>query len=500
MNNSAVRYEYDEFIVNNRVKVNRYLNWVLWFFVITGPAIAAGVLAGIFRDISYFTCISISAVVVLLSLSHLFLLKSVPNSIGTSIYALSALDGLIVFMACSHVKIHLTWFLVPLLSLLFCDRFIFIYSVVLNYILMFAATWFSSAYYAGLRSDYSSANEYFTDIIGGLTIETIIMSASAYITGKLTSEYYRDLFRQNKLIIDQDKEMKEKIDILDSMVEIYDNVNLINFTDNTEMSLRSPELKKHGIDMSCQTHTLMNQKLLNQVIPDQQEDFLNFTNIKTVRSRLSHKKIISAEFIDVVSGWFRAQYITVDSTLDGIPNVVIYVTRNVDEDKRREEHLIRISMTDEMTRLYNRRCYEEDLLRHRENDIEEDLVIFSIDVNGLKTVNDTKGHAAGDELIKGAADCLSLSIGNRGRVYRTGGDEFMAVVYASEPEEIRKEIREKAGEWHGIYTDRITMSVGYAAHKANPKASIDDLEHIADADMYEEKERFYKENGIERRR
>ena len=202
----------------------------------------------------------------------------------------------------------------------------------------------------------------------------------------------------------------------------------------------------------------------------------------------------------MVSGWFRAQYITVDSTLDGIPNVVIYVTRNVDEDKRREEHLIRISMTDEMTRLYNRRCYEEDLLRHRENDIEEDLVIFSIDVNGLKTVNDTKGHAAGDELIKGAADCLSLSIGNRGRVYRTGGDEFMAVVYASEPEEIRKEIREKAGEWHGIYTDRITMSVGYAAHKANPKASIDDLEHIADADMYEEKERFYKENGIERRR
>ena len=62
----------------------------------------------------------------------------------------------------------------------------------------------------------------------------------------------------------------------------------------------------------------------------------------------------------VVSGWFRAQYITVDSTLDGIPNVIIYVTRNVDEEKRREEHLIRISMTDEMTRLFNRRCYEED--------------------------------------------------------------------------------------------------------------------------------------------
>ena len=49
--------------------------------------------------------------------------------------------------------------------------------------------------------------------------------------------------------------------ILDSMVEIYDNVNLINFVDNTETSLRDPEQKTHGIDMGAQTHTLMNQRL-----------------------------------------------------------------------------------------------------------------------------------------------------------------------------------------------------------------------------------------------
>ena len=93
----------------------------------------------------------------------------------------------------------------------------------------------------------------------------------------------------------------------------------------------------------------MNQRIKNQVMPDQMDNFLKFTNIKTVRARLSHKKVISSDFIDIVSGWFRAQYITVDSTLDGIPNVVIFTTRNVDEEKRREENLIRISMTDEMT-------------------------------------------------------------------------------------------------------------------------------------------------------
>ena len=99
MNNVAVTHEYDEFIVNNRVKVNRYLNRVLWFFVITGPAIAAGVQANFFRDIEYSTCISISVVVILLSAIHLILLKKYPNSRATSLFALTALDALIVYMS-----------------------------------------------------------------------------------------------------------------------------------------------------------------------------------------------------------------------------------------------------------------------------------------------------------------------------------------------------------------------------------------------------------------
>ena len=54
--------EYEDFIVNNRIKVNKYLNVVLWFFMLTGPAIALGVKAGFFHDITYTTCLMISAV------------------------------------------------------------------------------------------------------------------------------------------------------------------------------------------------------------------------------------------------------------------------------------------------------------------------------------------------------------------------------------------------------------------------------------------------------
>ena len=492
--------EYSSFLRDNRIKVNGYLNKVLWFFALAGPAIASGIKGGIFKDISYSTCLIISASLIIMSCFHLLLYRNYPSSTLTCVFALTTLDLLLAYMSYSHVSIFITWFLVPLLSLLFCDKYLYFYAVIMNYILMFLSVWLSAPYETALRPEYETTASYLADTMSGFTIESIVMFASGLIVGKLTVGYYRDLFEQHKRILDQEKVMEEKMDILDSMAEIYDNVNLIDFVNNTEMSLRDSEQKKHGIDLSVQTHTLMNQRIKKQVMPDQMDEFLTFTNIKTVRSRLSHKKLISADFIDVVAGWFRAQYITVDSTLDGIPNVIIYTTRNVDEEKRREEHLIRISMTDEMTRLFNRRCYDEDLREFRNGTLSDDFVLFSVDVNGLKTINDTKGHVAGDELIKGAANCIALSVGNKGKVYRTGGDEFMAVIHTDEPEKIRGSIKEKAAEWHGVYTDEVTMSIGYASHKEYPDASIDDLEHSADADMYEDKEKFYKEHGIERRK
>ena len=495
-----ISMKYEDFLTENRINVNKYLNIVLWFFVATGPAIAAGVYSGVFKDISYGTCIGISVVVILLSAIHRILVKTVPTSTFTCLFALTALDVLIVYMAYSHVHIYITWFLVPLLSLLFCDKSIYFFAMILNYILMFGTTWVTSPYESAMNTEYENSTAFFADKIGGFTIESLIMFASGFIIGKLTVTYFKSLFAQYKVIKEQEQSVNEKMKLLDSMAEIYDNVNLIDFVNNTEMSLRDSEQKKHGIDMTAQTHTLMAQQLRNQVMPDQVDAFMTFTNIKTIRSRLSHKKLISADFIDVVSGWFRAQYITVDSTLDGIPNVVIYTKRNVDEEKRREENLIRISMTDEMTRLYNRRCYDEDLKEISKNELAEDLVFFSIDVNGLKKVNDTKGHAAGDELIKGAADCLAVSVGNQGKVYRTGGDEFMAIVHSSKPEELRTAITGKAQEWHGVYTDEVTLSIGYAVHKDKPDATLSDLEHIADEDMYVQKAKYYKERGIDRRR
>ncbi len=498
--NSDIIQNYEDFILNNRIKVNKWLNYVLWTFSITGPAIALGIKSGFFLDVAYSTCIGISVVMIITAFVHLVLLKMYPNSVATSFFALIAVDLLLVYMAINYVSIYITWFLVPLLSIMLCDRYLYLSAVLMNYLFMLASTWVTAPYYASFHVDSTRAAVYFFNRMGGFTIETVVMMISGQIVNRLAIEYYKNIFEQHKIIKNHEAEMRKELDILDSMVEVYDNVNLLNFYDNTEMSLRDIHQKKHSFDLGNQTHTLMNQRIMTQVMPDQIDDFLKFTDIQTVRSRLANKKIISADFIDIVHGWFRAQYISADGTVDGIPNLIIYTTRNVDEEKRREEHLLRLSLTDELTRIYNRRCYDEDLDKLNFKDISDTFVIFAIDVNGLKKINDTKGHAAGDELIKGAAECLALSIRSSGKVYRTGGDEFMAIVDTEDPESINNDIRKRAKEWWGVYSSDMTLSIGFASKREFNNASISELERIADSRMYEDKERYYREMGLDRRR
>ena len=297
----------------------------------------------------------------------------------------------------------------------------------------------------------------------------------------------------------KDSEIQDKMNILKSIADIYDKVNLIDFKECTEMSVRGKEQKKYKIDLEKMPYTIMTRKIRERVMPDQLENFIRFTNIGTVQERLIGKRLISDDFIDVVDGWFRAQYIPVEVDENGVPTQVVFTTRNVDEEKQREERLVRIAMTDELTRLFNRRSYEEDLAEYAQSGLPEDFVILSADVNGLKKVNDTKGHAGGDELIKGAAECLLLAIGSKGKVYRIGGDEFAAILKTDDMQAVCRDIENQVNNWYGQYSHSLSVSIGYAAHAGNEELNIHELERRADDAMYKSKAEYYEKKGIDRR-
>ena len=498
LNRTEESLDFESFQRDNRYKVNRSLSRVLWFCILAGPAIALGILSGVFKQTSYLACIIISCVMAAVAGGNLLVLKKKPYSYVPGIIALVAVDILLCYMNVSHISIRLTWFLVPFLSLLFCDSRVYIGISILNYFIIALGTWLEAGHYAEIRIDFTSPLLGFINIFAGCTIEAIIMFIAGLALSRATNNYYRKMIGQYDEAQVQKQTLQEQLEILDSMAEIYDYVNLIDFRESTEMSLREETLHKLTIEPG-QNHTHMTQGLRSQIAPDMAEDFWRFTDITTVPGRLVNRKSISGEFVSTEMGWFRAQYIRVEGKLDQKPDVVIYTIQNIDADKRREEQLIRISRTDELTRMYNRHSYEMDIQAIRETGLDDDLAIISADVNGLKTVNDNLGHAAGDELLKGAASCLLAAIGAYGNVYRTGGDEFMAIVHTGDCPALLDEIRAKTAGWRGRLVDSVSVSLGCASHADHPGAAVEELEKRADAEMYQDKEAFYRQSGQDRR-
>lgn len=171
-------------------------------------------------------------------------------------------------------------------------------------------------------------------------------------------------------------------------------------------------------------------------------------------------------------------------------------------EKRNVEEWMKRSNTDELTGLFNRHAYENDMAMLESGPLDDNLVYVSVDVNSLKNVNDASGHYAGDELIIGAAECLNRCFGSYGRLYRTGGDEFIAIINvdAERLDMLRKDIVELTSKWHGEQVRNLTISCGYASRAESDRITIRQMAVLADRRMYEAKEEYYRRTGIDRRR
>jgi diguanylate cyclase (GGDEF)-like protein len=89
-----------------------------------------------------------------------------------------------------------------------------------------------------------------------------------------------------------------------------------------------------------------------------------------------------------------------------------------------------MAITDELTGLYNRYYMREELRRMTAHASRRDrpFAILSLDVDGLKAVNDSQGHQAGDALLRGIADALRSVLRSEDIAVRTGGDEFVVLL------------------------------------------------------------------------
>ena len=151
---------------------------------------------------------------------------------------------------------------------------------------------------------------------------------------------------------------------------------------------------------------------------------------------------------------------------------------------------------DALTGLLSRYAYSKELKKYdKAGALPDDLVAFSIDINGLKAANDALGHAAGDELICGAAGIIDKVFGSYGLCFRTGGDEYIVLARADRvmAEELIYQLIKEADAWNGKLIHQLSLSAGYALAADHEGASAEKLIVFADKGMYAEKNRYYRQ-------
>lgn len=148
---------------------------------------------------------------------------------------------------------------------------------------------------------------------------------------------------------------------------------------------------------------------------------------------------------------------------------------------------------DVLTGLYNRYSWSKAFEKIEKDKL--NVTICSIDVNGLKKINDSKGHLAGDELINGAAICIKDVFENYGEIYRIGGDEFSVIIYKDYDEaKLRKNLDARTKYWEGKKCSDLTVSLGMAKLDYSKGNTIEETIHLADLEMYKAKQEYYEKN------
>lgn len=198
---------------------------------------------------------------------------------------------------------------------------------------------------------------------------------------------------------------------------------------------------------------------------------------------------VRADRRQFAAGWLMHQ---VTRTSDGVAVTVRDITRR----KREEVRLRRASLTDDLTRLYNRRGFltlaEQQLRVARRQG--KDAVVMYADMDGFKQLNDTYGHAVGDRALQAVSRLLQSTVRECDVVARLGGDEFTILALDADgvgARIIQKRIEERLALLNasGAFPATIALTIGHTRVRPGDTASVPELLARADQLLYARKRR-----------
>jgi len=191
--------------------------------------------------------------------------------------------------------------------------------------------------------------------------------------------------------------------------------------------------------------------------------------------------------------WFEGRIQALDFLVD-TEQVVLWVASNVSERHALEIRLREQGNTDPLTGLYNRRKLEHDLSLHYEAFVRHGVPtsVLMFDLDNLKTINDTRGHHEGDEVIIAVAGICRSAMRKTDTASRFGGDEFVIALPNTEhrqavqfAERLQERFRAELSGF-SVEDGAVTTSMGVTSMLPADRSHEDTLKR-ADRALYEAK-------------
>ncbi|MDW0110486.1 sensor domain-containing diguanylate cyclase [Sporosarcina aquimarina] len=214
------------------------------------------------------------------------------------------------------------------------------------------------------------------------------------------------------------------------------------------------------------------------------------------RSMRKEKEVIDCMFIQMKQRInyemeLRSLQKTTEEAFTQLEKIYMEIAKKQAEILDMNDELLKLSNTDKLTGIPNRRFFQEEMEYHMNRFTKEGIVssLLMVDIDHFKRVNDTYGHLAGDRVLVQLAGLLRQEICKEDCVARLGGEEFVIILPNTEAEEAMKLAVKlnnaiAAANWEII--DHLTVSIGAATFTGNDNETT--IVNHADQALYQAKE------------
>jgi diguanylate cyclase (GGDEF)-like protein/PAS domain S-box-containing protein len=348
-------------------------------------------------------------------------------------------------------------------------------------------TWFS---YSTSRISDSTAIWVAHDITQQKRSELVQNSISRITQTVITSADIQELYHSIHSLLG------ELVPADNFYIALYDPVSeLISFPYSVDQFDESAPVmtKDHGLTgyvIRTGRPILATQDVFDQLLQQGEVDLVGTMGVDWLGVPL----IVNGRIIGVMAVQSYTKEIHYDQNDLNVMEIVSTQVAQVIERKRLEEEIRTLSLTDDLTRLCNRRGF--NLLAEAElkqaNRKKRKMLLFYGDVDDLKGINDTCGHAQGDQALMDVSDLLKNCFREGDILSRIGGDEFVVLAVDADVENaetlthrIRSSL-EKLNRQEN-HPHQLCLSIGFAIYDPEAPCTVSELIARADESMYHQK-------------